>query len=140
MISCNNLDKPVFKKIKDVNIVGISEEGINFSAVAVHYNPNPVSGTIDESIIHVMVNEIHIGTIDQQLNIDVLAYENFEYDFEFTLNHKEFMKGKDILDKLYSVIYTKKLMVDFTGDTKCKFVNIPFSIPIRHQEIIELNI
>ena len=111
--ACNQLKKPVFKTIKDVEVVSIDTKGLTIRAIAIHHNPNPVTGTLIDSDIQVFVNKIEIGRIQQDMEVSIPANADFEYNFEFNLDPGDIFNDQNLLEKISTVFLNKNVVIEF---------------------------
>lgn len=136
--ACNSVEKPIFKEIKSLEITDLNPDYIRLKGVALYHNPNAISGQITSSLIDIAINDISIGQIEQDTEIEVPARNDFEIEFQFGFPLTDILQQEGLFGNIASLLIKPQLEFHFNGSTHCKFMNIPFEVPVDYVKSIKL--
>jgi len=138
--SCNyNPEPPIFKKINSVEINYENGGKIHLTGNAVYENPNNIKGKMTHGILNLSINDVYIGKIDRDFDIEIPAKDSFNFPFEFRFKPDAFVKHKGLLGTLGMLLEKKELKVHYEGTATVKILEIiSRDIPFNQTEMIKL--
>ena len=139
LTSCSAPQEPIFKNMKNVTARMVSAQEVMVTGIAVYENPNAVGGDLTAMSVHVQVDEIDVGKLEQDLSVAVLANSIFEVPFEFRFDPAKIFKEKGVLGSIISILENKSVDVKYEGTITMEMMNVSFDIPVDFEESVSLS-
>ncbi len=133
-IACSKPAAPTFLKMEDVEVVDVKDKQVYVTANAVFNNPNPVAGKLVDTDLKVIVNEIDMGTVQQDTTTAIPANSNFKVPvhINFPIN-KVFSSKKGLLKGVLNALIDKKANVKYEGTITLNFLKVNFDVPVDYE-------
>ena len=133
-IACSKPEAPTFIKMENVEVQDVKGNQVYVTADAVFNNPNPVSGKLVDTDLKVIVNEIDMGTVQQDTTIAIPANSNFKVpvSIDFPLK-KVFDNKKGLLKGVLNALLDKKADVKYEGTITLNFLKVDFDVPVDYE-------
>ena len=133
-IACSKPTAPTFSKMEDVEVLDVKNGQVYVTANAIFNNPNPVSGKLVDTNLKVMVNEIDMGTVQQDTTTAIPANSDFKVpvNINFPLK-KVFESKKGLLKGVLNALIDKKANVKYEGTITLNFLKVDFDVPVDYE-------
>jgi len=120
--------------MEDVEVLDIKGGQVYVTANAVFNNPNPVSGKLVDTNLKVIVNEIDMGTVQQDTTTAIPANADFTVpvNINFPLK-KVFESKKGLLKGVLNALIDKKANVKYEGTITLNFLKVDFDVPVDYE-------
>jgi len=120
--------------MENVEVVDVKNGQVYVTANAVFNNPNPVSGKLVDTDLKVMVNEIDMGTVQQDTTTAIPANADFKVpvNINFPLK-KVFESKKGLLKGVLNALIDKKANVKYEGTITLNFLKVNFDVPVDYE-------
>lgn len=143
-LSCNiEKQKPQFRGIENVNVKSLQTTLTEVSADVVVYNPNSVSIKLNRIEIDVFANEIKLSHISQTKSVSIEKKSEHKIPIKSNINLIDLIQNEssilNIINSSLSGFQEKKVNLDFVGTSEFEIAGLKFVLPIKYQEVIELN-
>ena len=135
--SCKYDVYPVFSGVNSIDIKESSSKGITIQSDLVFLNPNQIGGILQAKNIHILVNDIDLGTLNTP-DFQVPAEKEFVIPITFQITYDKIIKN-NILNNLLTSFINKELKIYYKGTVHYKYGIISYDYPIDYTEIIKLN-
>lgn len=116
-----------------LDVQNISKNEVFVKANAVFNNPNPVAGKLVNTDLNVIVNEVDIGTVQQDTTISIPPSSDFKVpvNVNFPLS-KVLLNKKGLLKGVLNALIDKKAQVHYEGKITINFMKINFDVPVDY--------
>ena len=137
LAGCAAPEKPEFIQMRNVMLSDVSQGMITLTSDAVYNNPNPFGGNMNRTDIKVSVNDMDIGTITQEDEIEIPANGEFvipltirfPFDEVFNSNNE-----KSLIKGVLNALLDKKAKVHYEGKATFKLAGIEVPVPVSYDE------
>lgn len=140
IFSCENMDKPQFRAVENVQLHSINiENGLNvkLSGDVTFFNPNDVSVDVSELDADVYVNGKKITTVTQTVSTEMIA--NDDFTIPLTCNIPLESVFTDLSGGFFkNLLKKKKLDIKLDGTLKTTKAGVSMNIPFDYSETHEL--
>ena len=120
--------------MEDVEVLDVKNGQVYVTANAIFNNPNPVSGKLVDTNLKVMVNEIDMGTVQQDTTTAIPANSDFKVpvNINFPLK-KVFESKKGLLKGVLNALIDKKANEKYEGTITLNFLKVDFDVPVDYE-------
>lgn len=139
LAACSKPEAPSFLRMEKVEVEDIRNNQVYVVAEAVFNNPNPVSGSLVDIDLNVVVNEVDMGKVRQDTAAVIPA--NSEFIVPVKINFpikKAFSNKKGLLKGVLSALIDKKADVHYEGKITLNFMKVNFDVPVDHDVELQL--
>ncbi|PCJ66328.1 MAG: hypothetical protein COA58_06010 [Bacteroidetes bacterium] len=139
---CNSGPKsPDFIRLENVKISSANINKIVLKGDAIFNNPNPISGKLTSTNIHIKVNNVDITEIKQNISITVPKNSDFTVPVDFSFSPKKLTsENEGFLKNVISSFLKKELAVSYEGTVTVEVLGIAFEVPIDYSEKVNLGL
>ena len=138
-ISCNNLEKPVFKTIENIEVNKANFSKVIIQADAVFENPNQMSINLVGTDLEVEGNNINLGKVIQQREIKVNAKNEFSIPIIITFPpQKLWQDQKGLIGGLIDAYLDREVSLRIFGTINMKAAGIPFKLSIDQTRVVKI--
>ena len=131
LAACNEIQKPKFIKIENVEVVDTNLSLVTLKADALFENPNGVGGKIATDSVRVFVNNIDMAVLSsEEFSVPKKAEFSVPIEVKIPLSKLLNNEGGNLFEQVISVIDKKKFTVQFKGviDYKIAGIKIPYAL------------
>lgn len=133
IISCENAyEEVVFMEINNVKILNAASENLELTGDCVLFNPNGVGLDLTKAKFDVFVNGRKTVEINQDLDIEMPANEEFILPLRATMSPKDFYgeKGKGLFAATLQVLAKQKVDIKYKGTINAGKGIVNFEVPV----------
>lgn len=141
LLSCQNLKKPVLKKVANITINNLSLNTVVLSTEILYHNPNPVSGKMDSLRLDIYANDVYISNASQSLSTTIPSNGDFTVPVDISIPLSDIIKKESgILGGIINVLTMKKVKLKYEGVAKMNIAKVSFSVPFEYEEVVEVKL
>ncbi|KEZ92621.1 LEA/WHy family protein [Nonlabens ulvanivorans] len=133
MTSCQDAyEEVVFMEIKNVKINNATSDNVQLSGDCVLFNPNAVGLDLTKAKFDVYVNGRKTAEINQDLDVEMPASDEFILPLKATMSPKDFYgeKGRGLLDATLQILVNQKVDIKYNGSIRAGKGMVNFEVPI----------
>lgn len=136
--ACKAPEAPDFEGIKNfrVDVQGLSKARVNGDAV--FFNPNKQKIKIRQVDVSVFVEDQKVKDISQEFDITAMPNSEFIVPIDVTLSLADL--NMNLLSTALSMLNGAKKKMRFAGNARVTVNGLPFRVPFKHEEEVELNL
>ena len=134
--SCGNFKEITFSGIENIQIVKLSQKGVDAEITAKIINPNNVGFTIYKSEIYVIMNGVSVGKTDFKNNIKIKPNSEDLYNFQIKAEFANL--NMTDLPKLISMGMSKNGKIGLKGNLKVGKLFVKKNYPINLTQNVPL--
>lgn len=139
--ACSGPKSPSFLKLEDLKVAKASRTNVILKADAVYHNSNNVSGTLTETNMKILVNDLEVTEINQRHSIPVPKESDFRVPVTIQFNPQKLnQENKGFLRKTLKSFLGKSMEVKYTGTITVEVLNIEFDVPVDYSEKVSLGL
>lgn len=140
-IGCQGPVTPSFKNLEDVKMLKASKNNVIIKANAVYHNPNAVGGTLTQTKMKILVNDIEVSEINQRHEIAVPKQSDFKVPVTIQFNPQKLSdENKGFFKNAIKSFFQKNLKLTYTGKVVIRVLNIDFDVPVDYSEKVSLDL
>ncbi len=135
--ACTVNKNPEFVQISNIAVMDYNPKSITLSADLDFLNPNHLGGTLQLTDIHVLINNMDMGTITSG-DFKVPAQDEFTVPMRFEFPYENIFQDKEnILNNILNTLTNKKIDVHYKGNITYKLNLFSYDYPLDYsQEIL----
>ena len=138
--SCQGPSTPSFEKLEDVKVLKASKNNVILKANALYHNPNSIGGTLTQTQMKILVNDVEVSEINQRHEITVPKQGDFRVPVTIQFNPQKLSKeNKGFFRNTIKSFLQKKLKLTYTGKVVIRILNIDFDVPVDYSEKVSLD-
>lgn len=138
MVSCKTPEAPDFEGIQNfkLNVQGLSSAQVKGDAV--FFNPNKQKIKIRQVDVSVFVEDQRVKDISRQFDIIAMPNSEFVIPIDVTLSLGDL--NMSMLSTALSMLKGGKKKMRYEGYARVTVNGLPFRVPFKHEEEVELNL
>lgn len=139
MSSCSITKKPEFKQVNAITIEKLSLQNVTLNAEAVFENPNHIGGKLSLDDIHIIVNDIDMGTVSSA-TFDVPSKSEFTIPITGTFLLSKLYKDnqKGLLENILNTVKAERIDVKYQGEITYHMGKLSYPYKINKSSTISL--
>lgn len=139
IFSCKSIEQPVFKTLENIDVQEVSLSTVIIHADAVFDNPNKASINLVGTDLEVEGNDIYLGKVVQQQEIQVTANDEFKIPIVITFPPKKLWQDEGgLLGGLLNALIDRQVNLRIFGAIKLKAAGIPFNLNIDQTKLVNI--
>lgn len=138
LISCSAPTAPYFKEMSDIKVQNLSLKNVTLESKLIYHNPNLVGANVKRSSIDITVNDVAVGRVEQNENIEVSANSDFELPVIISFPPKDIFQSKGLLRSALQVLANEKADVVYKGTMTISVAGVEFDIPVNYEDEVTL--
>ena len=137
--SCTQPEAPSFIKMQNVKVDDVRNSQVYLSGEAVFHNPNPIAGKLVDTDLHLTVNEVDMGKVQQDTSINIAGNSEFIVPVKVDFPLKKVMSNKKgLLKGVLNALLDKKVDAKYSGTITLNFLKVNFDVPVDYEVEVAL--
>jgi LEA14-like dessication related protein len=133
MMSCAAPKAPEFVAVEDVYMTNKQHDYIEFKGDVVMHNPNNITVNLNNLKLDILVNGIHVSSVNQIMTTTIGAKSNFRVPVSASFELQDLVKNKgNFLQEISKIFKEKKVDVLYKGEAALEVKGIKFTVPIDY--------
>ena len=135
MTSCGFDEPVVFRGVKSVRVMGITDGKLNLQVQALFYNPNNIGGKLKRVDLAVRMDDEVLANVVQKENFRINRESEFLVPFTAQVSMEQLKQG--FLGNIMAILGRRKLNLHFVGDIKVSSYGISRKVPVDFESEVQ---
>ncbi len=132
--ACSKPAAPTFLRMEIDEVQNITKSQVYVKANAVFNNPNSVAGKLVRTDLKVVVNDVEVGTVQQDTTSVIPVNSDFKVPVSVNFPLKKvFSNKKGVLKGVLNALLDKKAKVRYEGTITIDFLKVNFDVPVDYE-------
>lgn len=136
--SCETPEAPEFRRVENIQIDILGENGARIEGDAVFFNPNTTRVKIKNVNLDVEVEDKKVASMDREYDIKVQGLKEFTVPLDVTVSLKEL--NMDLMNTALMLFGGEKKKVRYTGEVKINVYGFNYEVPIDYEDEIKIKL
>lgn len=137
LVSCKNLQAPVFESIEQVDVKSGKNMNITVVAEVNFYNPNNHKITLKHADIDVMLNDKLLTNYSRDYNLKIDKNEHFSVPVEITFTMADL--NANVITSAINAFLGKKQRLGYQGNIRIRAFGVRIKVPVEGATRFDLN-
>lgn len=135
LTSCGFDEPVVFRGVKSVRVMGITDGKLNLQVQALFYNPNNIGGKLKRVDLAVRMDDEVLANVVQKENFRINRESEFLVPFTAQVSMEQLKQG--FLGNIMAILGRRKLNLHFVGDIKVSSYGISRKVPVDFESEVQ---
>ena len=127
---------PIFKNLTNIKTSKVTGTNLNLTGNAIFYNPNDMGMKLKGVEIDVILEGKKVGHVSQRSKIKIPANGSFTVPLKAEID----LKQVGLVNGIFGMLSGKRMNAEFVGYIRVSKNALVMRVPIKHKELLKLNL